>query len=104
MGSSSLQFVIINYFIRLFARELDEDQYYIAASEAGVHIDHQSNLANDIAIYESSVLTPDKINEHYASVAPKIVIEVDIKADLSELQDYDYVPFKTKKLLDFGTE
>lgn len=104
MGSSTLQFVLGNYFIRLLAKHLDEDGFYIAASEAGVHINHRDNMANDIAVYESGVLTPDRINDRYANVPPKFAIEIDIKADLSNPKHYDYVNLKTQKLLDFGTE
>ena len=103
-GSSTLQFVLDNYFIRLLAQHLDEDGFYIAASEAGVHINHRDNMANDIAVYESGVLTPDRINDTYADVPPKFAIEIDIKADFFNPKHYDYVNLKTQKLLDFGTE
>lgn len=104
IGSSTLQFVLVNYFIRLLAKHLNEDDFYIAASEAGVHISHRDNMANDIAVYESSVLTPDRISDKYADVPPKFAIEIDIKADLSNPKHYDYVNLKTQKMLDFGTE
>jgi Uma2 family endonuclease len=104
MGSSSLQFVLGNYFVRLLVQHLDEDDFYIASSEAGVHISHRDNMANDIAVYESSVLTPDRISDKYADVPPKFAIEIDIKADLSNPKYYDYVNLKTQKMLDFGTE
>jgi Uma2 family endonuclease len=103
MGSSTLQFIIINYFIRLLVK-LDEKKYYLAANEAGLHLDHKNNLANDIAVYEKSVLTADKISKKYADVPPKLVIEVDIAIDLDEPKDYDYVQRKTQKMLDFGVE
>jgi Uma2 family endonuclease len=104
MGASTLQFYILNYLVRLFSITFDEDLFIIATGEAGVHIDHRNNLANDLALYEDAALTPDKINKHYADIPPLLAIEIDIKADLDNPRDYAYVQRKTKKLLDFGTE
>lgn len=104
MGASTLQFYILNYLVRLFSITFDEDVFIIATGEAGVHIDHRNNLANDLALYEDAALTPDKINKHYADIPPLLAIEIDIKADLDNPRDYAYVQRKTKKLLDFGTE
>jgi len=104
MGSSSLQFVLVHYLLGVMHRHLDEDAYYFATNEAGLHIDHKNNLANDIALYAVNVLTPDKISDKYADVAPELAIEIDTKADLSSRPDYDYVNLKTQKLLDFGVK
>lgn len=104
MGSSTLQSLLVEYVNRILFKGLDESLYRIFSSETGVHINHRTNMANDIAVYEKSVLTPDKINKKYADVPCKIAIEIDIKADLSKEKDYGYVQKKTQKLLDFGTE
>lgn len=73
-------------------------------SEAGLHIDHRNNLANDIAIYDQKVLTPEKISTKYADVPPKIVIEVDIETDVFDMGESEYIYKKTRKMLDFGIE
>jgi Uma2 family endonuclease len=104
MGSSTLQALLVAFFSQILFKNLNEDLYYIFTSEAGLHLDHRNNLANDIAVYETSVLTPDKITTQYADVPPQMVIEIDIKADLSADKDYEYVQTKTKKLLQFGTQ
>ncbi|MRS65597.1 Uma2 family endonuclease [Larkinella terrae] len=103
MGSSSLQWVLVSYFMRIMFRSLNEKKYWFASNEAGVHIDHRNNLSHDVAIYEKSILTPDKINVHYVDVPAKVVIEIDVKADISKIEDFNYVNKKTRKLLDFGT-
>ncbi|WP_229312027.1 Uma2 family endonuclease [Larkinella punicea] len=103
MGSSSLQWVLVSYFMRIMIRSLDEKKYWFASNEAGVHLDHRNNLSHDAAIYEKSVLTPDKINVHYVDVPAKVAVEIDVKADLSKTEDFNYVNKKTRKLLDFGT-
>ena len=104
IGASSLQSLIISYFSRFIFSFLDDDQYYAFMSETGLHIDHRNNLANDIAIYDQKVLTPDKISTKYTDVPPKIVIEVDIEADVFDIGESEYIYKKTRKMLDFGTE
>lgn len=104
MGSSTLQWVLVSYFMKIMYRSLDEKRYWFASNEAGVHLDHRSNLSHDVAIYDRSVLTPDKINKKYASVPAVVAIEIDVKADLSNVEDRNYVNLKTRKLLDFGTD
>ncbi|MBC7570492.1 MAG: Uma2 family endonuclease [Spirosoma sp.] len=104
MGSSSLQWVLASYFMRIMIRQLDDKKYWFASNEAGVHIDHRNNLAHDIAIYDKLVLTPRKINTKYADVPAIVAVEIDVKADISRVQDFNYVNRKTQKLLDFGSE
>ncbi len=60
--------------------------------------------ACDIAIYEADDLK-DADESRYASIPPKVVIEVDTKADLSNFNsDLDYYIQKTNKLFAFGVE
>lgn len=104
MGSSTLQWVLVTYFMELMILKLNRTKYRFASAEAGIHIDHRSNLSHDVAIYDRTVLTPDKINTKYADVPAVLGIEIDVKADLSSSRDQNYVHRKTRKLLDFGTE
>lgn len=104
MGSSSLQWVLASYFMAIMIRQLDARKYWFASNEAGVHIDHCNNLSHDVAIYDKQVLTPDKINVKYVDVPAQVAIEIDVKADVSKVADFNYVNRKTKKLLDFGSD
>ena len=104
MGSSSLQWVLASYFMQVMIRQLNGKKYWFASNEAGVHIDHRNNLAHDVAIYDKQVLTPDKINTKYADVPAIVAVEIDVKADISKVADFNYVNRKTQKLLDFGSE
>lgn len=38
MGSNALQFIILQYLIRLIAKFDNEEKYYIANNEAGLHL------------------------------------------------------------------
>lgn len=104
MGSSSLQAVLV-YLIGLYIGiRINRKKYLIASNESGLHVNSGSNLANDIAIFEKDKIT---LSDKYFDVAPKIVIEVDIKVALEETgltNDFDYVLNKSQKMLDFGVE
>ena len=104
IGCSTLQAEIRSYILEILFRNTFFDDYRIYCNEIGNHIDHRNNLSNDIAIFEKSVMTPCKINTKYADVPAKVVVEIDIKADISDPEDSGYVYRKTQKLLDFGTE
>ena len=104
MGSSSLQSLLVTHLIILLGKTLDETKYTILSSEAGLHLGKNNNLAGDILIFENTALPIQSINEQYASVAPKVVIEVDITIDSPEMQADHYLHEKTQKLLDFGVE
>ncbi|WP_028524594.1 hypothetical protein [Runella limosa] len=104
MGSSSLQAVLV-YLIGLYIGiRINRKKYLIASNESGLHVSSGSNLANDIAIFEKDKIT---LTDKYFDVAPKIVIEVDIKVALEETgltSDLAYVLNKSQKMLDFGVE
>lgn len=104
MGSSSLQGVLITAIIVFVASKIDRKKYRLSSSESGLHLDKNNNLANDIAIFEKSEVTLDT---KYFNIPPKVVVEVDVKVDLSETSwnsNSDYVLAKSQKMLDFGVE
>ncbi|MCF2446163.1 Uma2 family endonuclease [Dyadobacter sp. CY345] len=104
MGSSSLQFFIIEYLLRILFKTVDSSLYIIATNEAGLHLDRRNNLSGDIAIFDRDVLTINKINKYYSNVPPKISIEIDLDIELEEFTETGYITIKTKKLLEFGAE
>jgi Uma2 family endonuclease len=104
MGSSSLQAVlvsIINWFVN---NNINRKKYLVASNESGLHVNSGSNLANDIAVFEKEKIT---LTDKYFDIAPKIVIEVDIKIALEGTgltSDLEYMLNKSQKMLDFGVE
>ncbi len=103
-GSSSLQSLIVTHLIILLGKRLDNNQFTILSSEAGLHLNRRNNLAGDILIFDNETLPIEAINEFYASVPPRIVIEVDITADPADMSPDAYMVKKTQKLLNFGVE
>ena len=101
MGASSLQGLLVFYLCNIIGKFINEEIYTVLTSESGLHVNHRNNLANDIAIFNENTL---KISKKYADVPPKIVFEIDIDAELSDMSETGYIYKKTKKLLDFGTE
>lgn len=104
MGSSTLQSFIVTYLVVLIGKAIDETHFTILTSETRIHLDKRNNLAGDILIFDSKTLPIESINEFYAGVPPKVVIEVDISADPTDTSPDSYIFRKTQKLLNFGVE
>lgn len=103
MGCSDLQAIIVSCLHLYVGTHANRRKYWVVTNEPGIHIKLNENLANDIAFYEKEKVT---IKGKFFDVAPKVVIEVDIKIDVSELPagEMDYIYEKTEAMLNFGTE
>ena len=102
MGSGGLQSYLIALIVSLLFNRLS-DKYYILANEVGYKFAPRSWYNLDIAIIDKGKL--DKLPEGYISIPPKIVIEVDTKADLRKFKvPQDYFHRKTQDLIDSGVE
>ncbi len=102
--NSSLKSVLTFTISSFIGNFITTNKNLIVTNNANLHIGVGENLVNDIAIYER---VNTIFNEKYCTKAPKVVIEIDIKIDLSESEwtnEWDYVIEKSKKMLDFGTE
>lgn len=108
MGASEIQSLIIACIVEFlnahfFAQK--PNLYKILYSELGMHLSLGNNVAADIAIYEREKLKNYVFKGKYIELAPKIVIEVDVQADMANfVETFDYIETKTSKLLEFGVE
>ena len=105
MGSSGFQAYLIMLLIKLLLSKIDEEKFIILSSELGFLYKKGSWRNLDIAIFEKEKVKPYLMQDELIPVAPKVVIEVDTKADLSRygsLEEYAYE--KTQDLLDAGVE
>ena len=104
-GSSVLQFIILQYIIRRIAiYDPAEEKYIIGNNEAGLHLGHKRNVANDLAIYDAKKMTADKIIGKYADFPPEVVVEVDIDVEAIDISPLDGAYLKTKRMLEFGVK
>lgn len=104
MPCSTLQAEIIMYLNILLIQAINLKNYRVYTSESGSHLAKNVNYGLDLAVYDKKVLTAKKINKHYANVPPELVVEVDIKVELEDLNEIDFINKKTQSLLDYGTK
>jgi Uma2 family endonuclease len=105
MGCSSLQAAIVSVLLSYLYRNIEDEGYEIMTNEAGLQVSLGNNLSSDIILYNSEDFLKYRLDEHYFNVAPKMVIEVDIKIELEdEMSPLEYWTKKTKTLFSFGVE
>ncbi|MFN3852337.1 MAG: Uma2 family endonuclease [Spirosomataceae bacterium] len=106
MSCSDLQGVIISILNGIIFNQLNRKKYLLATNEAGIHLSKGDNLGMDVSIFEKSKIP--HLKGKYFDIAPKIIIEVDIKVDIDLVEfpagEMDYLLDKSQKLLNFGVE
>ena len=103
-GSSSLQAIIIRMLLKFLYAQIDGQGFEVYTNEAGLHLTKGNNLSSDIMIYPVEVIQSYQVDKHYFQIPPKVVVEIDIKVDLSDAAQEAYVKKKTEKLFQFGVE
>ncbi len=104
MGSSSLQAQLVSLIVGLLVGALNLRRYAVMSNELGF-IDTPKNWRLlDIAIFEKKTIRNELLSTKYVKTAPKVVIEIDTKADLKKKDMFAYVTKKTDDLLDAGVE
>ena len=103
IGSSALQSILVSLIYGFVLYNRDKKKYLPVTNEVGVHMGLTDNLSCDVAIFEKGTFTA---NTKYFDIAPKVVIEVDVKIDLTEFDgiEFNYVAEKNQRLFDFGVE
>ncbi len=105
MGCSTLQAIVINSILKFLYKNISDEKHLILSNELGLHLNKKDNLSADITIYEKKKLLSERIENKYSKIPPKIIIEIDTKADLNDFDNVmDYYQEKTKKLFNFGVE
>lgn len=104
MSCSDLQGVLVSLLNGYLFSTIDRKRYLISTNEIGIHLAAKDNLANDLAIFEKEKV--GKLKGKFFDIPPKVVVEVDIKADLVDFlnRENGYIMEKSQKLLDFGVE
>jgi hypothetical protein len=103
MGYGLFQWVIIKFIVQYLDANLAKN-YIAIGGEGGFHLSHGNNLSLDMIILDKKDLDFTKIENKYLDFAPKVVIEIDTKAELpfENGAEMMYYNTKTQKMLDFG--
>lgn len=104
MPSSGIHALIVTYLTLLLGARLNHQLYRVLTGEVGNTSGLKKKSGLDVAIFEKKILTPDKINRHYTSVPPKIVLEVDVDVENENLTQEEIIHLRTRKLLESGVE
>ncbi len=108
MGCSSLQSFIIEYFHTILILANTHKRYRIFTNESGNHFAHRSNMQFDIALYDKTVLTGDRITRQYVQgFPPTLVVEIDLDVELRGTglkNSEEFLKFRTKNLLKYGVQ
>lgn len=102
MGSSKFQSFLaaeLVFVLKMFFGKA----YVVFSNELGIQFAHKAWRAADIAVIKKSMVT--SLDQKYLDIPPEYVIEIDTKADLSEIDNpLGYYQEKTKELIDFGVK
>jgi len=104
MGSSGLQSYLITLILNLLLSKLS-GRYVVLSNEVGFKFSPKSWRNLDIAIFEKVKVKDSLLKDEYIAIPPKVVVEVDTKADLKKHGDViHYINEKTDDLLGSGVE
>jgi len=104
MGSSLLQSLIISKMVILLHEYLGS-KYIVLTNEIGIRFSKGNWRAADIAVFETDAIETIEADNKYVDIPPRLVIEMDTKAELDEVSDtFTYYNKKTQQLLDFGVD
>lgn len=100
MGSSKIESFLATELVFLIRSFLGK-AYFVFSNEVGLQFSKNAWRAADIAVIKKGDI--DKMDSKYLNVPPEYVIEIDTKADLSEISNpLGYYQEKTQELLKFG--
>ncbi len=102
MASSYLQSLILSILHEYFI--INFKNLKGLSNEIGLHISEKNNLGIDLAIFEKSTLKDYPKTAKYLTICPKIVIEVDVKGELDNVNFLNHILEKSRIILNFGAE
>lgn len=100
--SNLIQSMIISRLMFMLQLNLS-DEYEVLTNELGIQFEKKAWRAADMAIVKTADIEQVETKNKYLRFAPEIVIEIDTKAELSDLKNpLNYYQEKTDELLAFG--
>ena len=103
MGSGLLHAIILRILLKFLYQHLEDKSFLVLTGEVGFKFAPKSWYNLDIAIYKKGDIK--EISEEFVQIPPRVVIEIDTKADLRKFSTpMDYFLMKTQDLLNAGVE
>ena len=103
MGSGLIHALILEVILGFLFKELKPKGYLILTGEVGFKVDSKSWYNLDVAVYRKGDIK--QISEGLIEIPPRMVIEIDTKADLRKFSSpLEYFHKKTENLLNAGVE
>ena len=103
MGSGLLHAIILRILLKFLYQHLEDKGFLVLTGEVGFKFAPKSWYNLDIAIYKREDIK--EIVEEFVQIPPRVVIEIDTKADLRKFSTpMDYFLMKTQDLLNAGVE
>ncbi len=105
MGSSLLHAFLIDLIVTFLKKFLKSQKYIVLYGEVGFKFAKSSWYNIDIGIWEKEKVKSQLFEDKMTTIAPKVVIEIDTKADVKKFGSFEeYVNIKIKDLLESGVE
>ena len=102
----------LTFFLKLFLADalkagLDKQLYRIGCGQLGFTANNDDNIELGVVIFDRAKLTPDQITPRYVTIAPEVVIEIDVNVELPDRNSdlfQEYVIHKVENLFKNGVE
>ena len=104
VGSSGLQSYLVGIILKFLYKNIDEKRFEILSSELGNNLSLKNNISHDIAIFDLQSVAAEIKEVKYIKTSPLISIELDVRADVENSSQMEYIQKKTNKLLEFGVK
>lgn len=101
MGYGLFQWMLVNIITNYLNQNISKS-FLALGGEGGFHLGLNNNLSLDVVVLERKDLDFSKIQNKYLDFSPKVVIEIDTKAEIANDMEDVYYYRKTQKMLDFG--
>ncbi|MBI5917238.1 MAG: Uma2 family endonuclease [Bacteroidetes bacterium] len=87
--------------IGLLYQSLSKDNYRLTVGEMGINLSRQDKRGADISIFKKENF---KLVDKYSDLPPEIIIEIDVRAEVEDRHEMDYVAEKTDDYHKFGVK
>jgi hypothetical protein len=102
----------LTFFLKLFLADalkagLNNQLYRIGCGQLGFTANNDDNMELGVVIFDRAKLTPEQITPRYVTVAPEVVIEIDVNVELPDRNSdlfQEYVIHKVENLFKHGVE